>query len=222
MSISLGPFQVDHPFLLAPMAGITNSPFRRLMRKMGSSIVISELISANGYHHGSEKTIQMFNFHDDERSVGIQIFSEYPENLCAAAQYVEKTGADFVDLNLGCPVPKVVKKGAGSAMCRDPIGLGKVLKKIKSSIRIPLTIKIRTGWDSESINAHEVVRVAAESGVSWVAVHGRTRAQGYQGEADWDYIGEVKAKSTIPIIINVITAKIPQPNAFSLIIITIA
>ena len=184
------------------MAGITNSPFRRLMRRMRSSMVVSELVSANGIEYASERTFDLLRFHEEERVVGLQIFGEDTANLCKAAQYVEKQGADFVDLNLGCPVPKVVKKGAGSAMCRNPAQLGQVLSAMVRAVKIPVTIKIRTGWDSESRNALECVRVAADAGVAWVAIHGRTRAQAYSGEADWDFIADVKAKSPIPIIGN--------------------
>ncbi len=201
-AVKLGPFELEHPAVLAPMAGITDSPFRRLMRRLGSPIVISELVSANGIEHGGEKTIALLRFHEEERPVGIQIFSEDTSLLCKAAQKIEKLGADFVDLNLGCPVPKVVKRGAGSALCRDPIALGKLLTELVNSVQIPVTIKIRTGWDATSRNALECVRAATDAGVRWVAIHGRTRAQGYSGEADWDFISEIKAKSSIPIIGN--------------------
>jgi tRNA-dihydrouridine synthase B len=200
--MKLGPFEVDHPFILAPMAGITNSPFRRLMRRHRSALVVSELVSATGIEYAGAKTLELLKFHEEERRVGLQIFGEDKDHLVKACQYVERLGADFVDLNMGCPVPKVVKKGAGSAMCRDPIGLSRILKAMVESVRIPVTIKIRTGWDAHSRNALEVVRVAADAGVAWVAIHGRTRAQGYSGEADWDFIGDIKAKSTLPIIGN--------------------
>jgi nifR3 family TIM-barrel protein len=184
------------------MAGITNSPYRRLMKRMRSSVVVSELVSANGIEYMSQKTLDLLKFHDEERIVGLQIFGEDTDRLCRAAQLVEKLGADFVDLNLGCPVPKVVKNGAGSAMCRDPIALGKTLTQMVRSCKIPVTIKIRTGWDAECRNALDVVHAATDAGVAWVAIHGRTRAQGYSGLADWDFIGEIKAKSSIPIIGN--------------------
>lgn len=200
--IRLGPFTLEHPFVLAPMAGITNSPFRRLMRRMKSSMVVSELVSANGIEYAGAKTLDLLKFHEEERIVGLQIFGEHTELLVKATQYVEKLGADFVDLNLGCPVPKVVKKGAGSAMCKDPIALGKTLEAMVKSVKIPVTIKIRTGWDEGSRNALDVVNAARDAGVAWVAIHGRTRAQGYSGEADWDFIGNIKAKSSIPIIGN--------------------
>lgn len=201
-SLQLGPFKIDHPFILAPMAGITNSPFRRLMKKHRSSIVISELVSATGIEYGGAKTLELLQFHEDERKVGLQIFGEEKEHLVKACQYVEKLGADFVDLNLGCPVPKVVKKGAGAAMCRNPAQLGVILKAMVESVKIPVTIKIRTGWDATSRNAPEVVQAATDAGVAWVAIHGRTRAQGYSGDADWDYIAEVKSRARIPIIGN--------------------
>jgi nifR3 family TIM-barrel protein len=207
--IQLGPFKLDHPFILAPMAGITNSPFRRLMRRMKSSMVVSELVSANGIEYSGQKTLDLLKYHDEERIVGLQIFGEDTDVLVRACQYVERLGADFVDLNLGCPVPKVVKKGAGSAMCRDPISLGKTLDAMVKSVKIPVTIKIRTGWDSTSRNALYVVKVAADAGVKWVAIHGRTRAQGYSGLADWDFIADVKSKSPLPIIGNgdIVTAE---------------
>jgi tRNA-dihydrouridine synthase B len=200
--MKLGPFEVAHPFILAPMAGITNSPFRRLMRRMESSVVVSELVSANGIEYAGHRTLDLLRFHEEERVVGLQIFGEDDERLVKACQVVERMGADFVDLNMGCPVPKVVKKGAGSAMCRNPVALAKTLAAMVKSVRIPVTIKIRTGWDAESRNAHEIVRVAADAGVAWVAIHGRTRAQGYSGEADWEFIADVKAKSPLPIIGN--------------------
>lgn len=202
LPVHLGPFRLAHPFILAPMAGITHSPFRRLMRRLKSSMVISELISANGMEYSSKRTLDFLKFHEEERVLGLQIFGETTEMLCKAAQQVEKSGADFVDLNLGCPVPKVVKKGAGSAMCRDPIALGKTLSAMVKAVKIPVTIKIRTGWDADCKNALDVVNAAADAGVIWVAIHGRTRAQGYSGEADWDFIGEVKAKSPLPILGN--------------------
>lgn len=200
--MKLGPFEIAHPFILAPMAGITNSPFRRLMKRMNSSVVVSELVSATGMGYMGQKSLDLLKFHDEERIVGLQIFGDEREHLVKACQYIEKLGADFVDLNMGCPVPKVVKKGGGAAMCRDLPELSKTLRAMVESVKIPVTIKIRTGWDSESRNAVEVARVAADAGVAWVAIHGRTRAQAYSGEADWDFIGNVKAKSSIPIIGN--------------------
>ncbi len=202
MNRKLGPFRIAHPFILAPMAGITNSPYRRLMKKMGSALVVSELVSAKGIEYMGRRTLELLKFHEDERILGLQIFGEDLESLVHACRYVEKLGVDFVDFNLGCPVPKIVKKGAGSAMCKDLSLLFRVMTAMVKSVKIPVTIKIRTGWDANSKNALDVVKVAHEAGIVWVAIHGRTRAQGYSGEADWNLIGEIKSKSPLPIIGN--------------------
>lgn len=200
--MKLGPFEIKHPFILAPMAGITHSPFRQIMRARGSALVVSELISANGLHYGGKRTEDLLRFDPSERPVGIQIFGEHQDQLVEATQKVEALGADFVDLNLGCPVPKIVKKGAGAALCRDLKNLAAILKAMVQSVKIPITIKVRTGWDAASINVHEIVQMAADVGITWVAVHGRTRAQGYSGKADWELIAEVKRRSPIPILGN--------------------
>lgn len=200
--LKLGPFSIEHPFILAPMAGITHSPFRRLMRRLGSSLVISELISAQGIEHENRKTRELLTFHPEERPVGFQIFGESEAILCRAARVVEQCGVDFVDLNLGCPVTKVVQKGAGAALCRDLGSLSKILTALVKSVSIPVTIKIRTGWDAQTRNAAEVIRVAQEAGVAWVAVHGRTRAQGYQGKADWDFLQALKRGASLPVLGN--------------------
>jgi nifR3 family TIM-barrel protein len=202
MSIQLGPLHIDHPFAMAPMAGATDSVFRRLMKRNGCALVVSELVSATGIQYAGQKSLDLLKFHEEERPVGLQIFGEDRDQMCKAAQLVESLGAEFVDINIGCPVPKVIKKGAGAALLKDPKALHQLLQATVRAVKIPLSIKIRTGWDSESRNAHEVVRAAADAGVAWVCLHGRTRAQQYTGLADWDFIGEVKAKSTIPIIGN--------------------
>ncbi len=165
--------------------------------------MVSELISAKGIMYDKEggRSDALLAFHEDERPLGLQLFGEDIDSLVRAAQYAATKKPDFIDINCGCPVAKVVTKGAGSALCRDPRALGIILSQIKKAISIPLSIKIRTGWD-ENRNAHEIIKYAADAGVSFIAVHGRTRAQGYQGSADWDYIGELAAKSPIPIIGN--------------------
>lgn len=187
---------------LAPMSGITDSVFRHLMREMGVHVVISDLISADGLFRNGEKTITRMDYCEEERPIGIQLFGGNEEALVEATKMVEQKGVDFVDLNLGCPVKKVVKRGGGSAWLRDPIALGNLLTKMKRATQLPLTIKIRTGWDESSINAAEIVHIAYESGCSWVAIHGRTRAQGYQGKANWELIKKVAQSSPLPIIGN--------------------
>jgi nifR3 family TIM-barrel protein len=191
-----------NPFILAPMAGITDMPFRRLMKKMGVGCVISEFVSASGLVQSTKKRDRYLSFHEDERPVGIQLFGDTAEVLAEASKIVQDTGVDFVDINMGCPVPKVTKRGGGSAWLTRPDELGHLLSTIRSAIQIPLTIKIRTGWDSNSINATEVSRIAREEGIEWVAIHGRTRTQGYAGHADWNIIRKVAEESSIPIIGN--------------------
>lgn len=192
----------QNPFVLAPMAGITDHAFRTFMKKLDASLVVTELVSASGIEYKSERTMKLMSFDETQRPVGIQLFGEEPEVVARAAQVAEAEGCDFVDLNFGCPVPKVVKKGAGSAMLKDPVALQKMLSTVKAAIKVPLTIKIRTGWDANSRNAVEVCNIAYNEGISWVAIHGRTRAQGYTGLADWDFIAEVKTRSKLPIIGN--------------------
>lgn len=192
----------ENPFVLAPMAGITDLPFRSFMREMGCGVVISELVSATGLKYSGERTRRLMRFSEDQRPVGIQLFGESPEELGDAAKVVQEMGADFVDLNFGCPVPKVVKKGAGAALLKDPVAVGKVFQAVTSAVNIPVTVKIRTGWDDGTRNATEIAQIAESEGLAWVAIHGRTRAQAYTGQADWGYMAEVKSKSRIPIIGN--------------------
>lgn len=184
------------------MAGITDHAFRSFMRDLHSSVVVTELVSSTGIKYASQKTMDLMSFDEGQRPIGIQLFGEDPTTMAEAAQFVQEKGADFVDLNFGCPVPKVVKKGGGSAILRDPEAVKTMVSTVKKAITIPLTIKIRTGWDSGSRNATEICNIAYNEGVEWVAIHGRTRAQGYEGRADWDYIAEVKSQTKVPILGN--------------------
>ena len=190
-------------FWLAPMAGITDVCFRQLMDEMNAGVLISELISAKGLFYNSEKTRKMMRVHPNSKSItGIQLFGESASDIVRASEFVESTGAHFVDINLGCPVKKVVKKGCGAALLRDPLYLEKFLTNIKKGIRLPLTVKMRTGWNEDELTIHECVKAAYNSGCEWVAIHGRTRAQGYEGKANWDLIAEVKEQAKLPIIGN--------------------
>lgn len=201
-----------NPFVLAPMAGITDHAFRSLMKQMGAGIVVTELVSAAGIEFKSERTLKLMSFDTSQFPVGIQLFGEEPDVIARAAQVAQEMGCSFVDLNFGCPVPKVVKKGAGSAMLRDLDALTKVLRTVKKAIDIPLTIKIRTGWDAHTRNADEVCKIAHNEGITWVAMHGRTRAQGYAGQSDWDYIAGVKAGSKVPVLGNGDIYSAPHAN----------
>jgi len=191
-----------NPFVLAPMAGVTDFGFRSFMKNMGCGIVISELVSATGVRHGSKKTVDIMKTNSFQSPVGVQLFGDSVEDMSWAAKFVEDQGADFVDINFGCPVKKVVKRGAGAAAMKDLASMKNLLREIKKSISIPLTIKIRTGWDENSRNANEVCEIAYNEGITWVAIHGRTRAQGYSGKSDWEFIENIKKETKIPIIGN--------------------
>jgi tRNA-dihydrouridine synthase B len=195
--------KVRNPFWMAPLSGITEICFREFMDEMRAGVLISELVSAKGLVYNSERTQAMIRIHKKPGTiVGIQLFGETAEDIIEGSRYVEAVGADFLDINLGCPVKKVVKKGCGSALLRDPDNLERFLSKIKSNIKLPLTCKMRTGWDHNELTVHECVRAAYNAGCEWAAIHGRTRAQGYQGESDWKLIKEVQQNSPLPIIGN--------------------
>ena len=195
-------YRKQNPFFLAPMAGVTDRPFRSFMREMGCGIICSELISARALMDNNQATQRLADFSLDQKPFGIQIFGEDPEILAEGAKQAESSGVDFIDLNLGCPVNKIVKKGAGSALLKDLKALTRVLRSLRANVKIPLTLKVRTGWDGQSRNADQVARMAFEEGFSWMSLHGRTRAQGYSGHADWHYIKRIKSHAPLPIIGN--------------------
>ena len=200
--ICLETYRKQNPFFLAPMAGVTDKPFRSFMREMGCGIITSELISARALMDNNQRTRQLMAFNEDQRPYGIQIFGEDPYIIAEGAKRAEGFGADFIDLNLGCPVSKIVKKGAGSALLKDLNALSKILKSLKASVKIPVSLKVRTGWDEQSLNADQAARLAFKEGFAWMSIHGRTRAQAYSGKANWDYIKEVKAQSALPVVGN--------------------
>ena len=193
---------LDGQTILAPMAGITDIAFRTLMRRKGSAASITELVSADGMIRGGAKTLRLAAFLPEERPIGIQLFGADADVVVQAAETCQEMGCDFIDMNFGCPVPKVVKKGAGAAMTRDLDRLHAYLTRVKAGLSVPLTIKVRTGWDADSVNVLEVARVAEDVGCAWIAIHGRTRAQGYRGYADWDLIREVAQGVSMPVIGN--------------------
>ena len=201
-SVSIGRVTFSSPLILAPMASIGNAPFRLLMQDMGAGGTVSELISCHGINYQNEKTHEMLHIDEREQTVGLQLFGEDPSAMARAAQVAQEKKATFIDLNLGCPVKKVVQKGGGSALLRDPQALIPYLSTIKAELSVPLTIKIRTGWDANSINCQEVLAVAKECGAEWVAIHGRTRSQGYAGHANWELIEEMAGAKSVPIIGN--------------------
>ncbi len=200
--VKLGSIDFDSKLLLAPMSSICTAPYRLLMEQLGSGGTVSELISCHGINYENEKTIKMLEIHPKERNIGIQLFGEDKEAMAKAAIVACERNPKFIDINMGCPVRKVVSKGGGSALMKDPTKLGAFFSEIKKNINVPLTIKIRTGWDSDSINAHEIIHIAKNEGVEFVAIHGRTRTQAYKGYANWNLLEDIAKAKTLPIIGN--------------------
>ena len=187
---------------LAPMAGVSNIPFRLLCKELGSSLTTSEEISAKALVHGNERTFDMAGYLQAEKPIAMQIFGGEADVLAQAARILEERGADIIDLNMGCPVPKITKTGSGSALMRDEKKAAEVFQAIRKAIQIPFTIKIRGGWDDHTINAPEIARIAESEGVDAIAVHPRTRSQAYTGKAPWEIIKAVVNTVKIPVTGN--------------------
>lgn len=201
-TIKLGGKFLPSPLMLAPLAGISGAAWRLLMEDLGAGATVSELISGNGVSYQNKRTIEMMYIDKREQNVGIQLFGERPLALAESALLAQELGAKFIDINMGCPVRKVVKKGSGAALLRRPQELYSFLEPVKKVLKIPLTIKIRLGWSASEITAAEVIRVASDLGIEWVTVHGRTVTQQYSGHANWELIEELAQNSSIPIIGN--------------------
>lgn len=196
--------EINGKIVVAPMAGISNMTFRRICKSMGASLVVAEMVSDKAITYGNEKTFELLRMNDDERPISQQIFGSDVKSFVEAAKIVEeKMKPDIIDINMGCPVPKVaVKNQAGSALLKNPKKVGEIIKAVVGAVNVPVTVKIRSGWDQSSINAVEIAKIAEANGASAITVHARTRAQGYAGKADWNIIKEVVNAVNIPVIGN--------------------
>lgn len=200
----IGNIIIDNPIVLAPMAGISNSAFRRIAKEMGVGLVVAEMVSDKAIYFGSKKTIDMLYMKEEERPISQQIFGSDKESFVYAAKYILKNmKPDIIDINMGCPVPKVATRAqAGSALLKNPNKVYEIVKAVVEAVDVPVTVKIRSGWDEKSINAVEIAKVVEKAGASAITIHPRTRAQGYSGKADWNIIKQVKENVHIPVIGN--------------------
>src|SRR6187455_1730731 len=197
----IGSIQLNDPVALAPMAGMTDTAFRRLVKRRGGcGLVVTEMVSSEGLVRGIGRTLEYAEYTEEERPVSIQIFGGDPRVMADAAQIVEGMGADIIDINMGCPVPKIAKHNAGCSLMREPSHAASVVKAMVDAVRIPVTVKMRAGWNDQQINAPTLARMVEDAGASAVAVHGRTAAQSYTGESDWRLIGEVAEAVGIPVL----------------------
>ena len=198
--MTIGTVALDPPFLLAPMAGMTDTAFRRLVKRHGGcGLVVTEMVSSEGLVRGIDRTLEYAEYTEEERPVSIQIFGGDPDKMAAAAQIVEAMGADIVDVNMGCPVPKIAKHNAGCSLMRDPSHAAAIVGAMCRAVRIPVTVKMRAGWDERDINAPRLAQMMEDAGAAAVAVHGRTAAQSYRGVSDWRLIEEVARGVSIPV-----------------------
>ena len=198
--MKIGSIRLDDPFALAPMAGMTDTAFRRLVKRRGGcGLVVSEMVSSEGLVRGIDRTLEYAEYTEEERPVSIQIFGGDPEKMARAAQIVEGMGADIVDVNMGCPVPKIAQHNAGCSLMREPEHAQAVVSAMTKAVKIPVTVKMRAGWNEQEINAPELAKRMEDAGAAAIAVHGRTAAQSYSGFADWDLINQIAASLAIPV-----------------------
>jgi tRNA-dihydrouridine synthase B len=198
--MKIGNVDLPSPFAIAPMAGMTDTAFRRLVKRHGGcGLVVTEMVSAEGLVRGIDRTLEYAEYTEEERPISIQIFGGDPAKMADAAQIVEGMGADIVDVNMGCPVPKIAKHNAGCSLMREPGHAASVIAAMAKAVRIPVTVKMRAGWNDDDRNAPTLARMVQDAGARAIAVHGRTAAQSYSGSADWDLVAQIADELAIPV-----------------------
>ena len=200
--MKIGNIDIEHPVFLAPMAGVTDLPYRILVKEMGCGLLYTEMISARGLFYNNDNTSRLMDISEKEQPISLQIFGSQPEIMGEIAHRLNKLPFQILDINMGCPTPKIVKNGDGSALMKNPKLVGEIIKAVVKATTKPVTVKIRKGWDQDQINGREIALIAQEAGAKAVAIHGRTREEFYSGKADWDIIRDVKKELRIPIIGN--------------------